>query len=467
MDALPPAIRTLLQRLEVNRAVAFLLVSRGWQFLSGFLTVVLLSSCLNKDQLGVYYVFLSLVGMQMFFELGLPGIVSLVTSHEWAQLRFDADGSVQGEPLALGRLASLYRFFTRWFAVCAVLFLIGISIYGYFEIVAGEIVEGHVKPVPLKITEWLPPWLALVAINAIALPYLPKLTMLEGCHQVDTINYYRLLQAVSGTLVVWLVLYVGGGLWALVASGAVRWSWEFYLVQVRYRAAFVSLERYPVTDIAACFREIWPLFWRVAIQTIGQYFSTFYFTLVVLDILGFDGTGPFSLTWTILFTLQGAAQSWVNTRMPEFGAMASRGEHQRLRQRLIKTGLISLAVFLAGAASFLFVVQALRNAKIKYAASFLDWPTTCLLTTGLGLLLLTNILQISVRLYKKDPFLIPNSLTSLAIAVCVWQAAQLYGTAGVGAAYAIVVGVWSLPVSAYLAWRNQRQLAEMRVLAES
>ena len=460
MDFLNAAIRTLLQRLEVNRAVAFLLLSRGWQFLSGFFTVVLLSACLNKDQLGVYQVFLSLLGMQMFFELGLPGIVSLVTSHEWAQLRFEADGTVQGEPLALGRLASLYRFFTGWFAASAVLFMLGVSLYGYFEVMAGDIVDGQVKPVPLDLAEWLPPWLALVAINAIALPYLPKLTMLEGCHQVDTINYFRLLQAVSGTLVVWVVLYAGGGLWALVASSAVRWGWEFYLVQVRYRAAFVSLGHGPVTHVQACFREIWPLFWRIAIQSIGQYFSTFYFTLVVKDALGLISAGQFGMTWTILLTLQGAAQSWVNTRMPEFGAMASRGEHQLLRRRLIKTGLISLAVFLGGAGSFLLVVQALRHAKLKYAASFIDGPTASLLIVGLGLLLLTNILQISVRLYKQDPFLIPNSVTSLAIAVCVWQAAQHFGIIGVGAAYAIVVGVWSLPVSAYLAWRNQRQLAE-------
>ncbi len=30
---------------------------------------------------------------------------------------------------------------------------------------------------------------------------------------------------------VWSVLLAGGGLWSLVASGFVRWGWEFYLVQ--------------------------------------------------------------------------------------------------------------------------------------------------------------------------------------------------------------------------------------------
>jgi hypothetical protein len=213
--------------------VAYLLLSRGWQFASGVFTVILLTRCLNGSERGVYQLFGSLIAMQMFVELGLPGIVVLMTSHEWSRLRFDAVGRVEGDVVALGRLSSLHRFVTRWFSVCAIVFLCGVSLDGYFEI-------GAEKPQ----VDWLSPWLALVAVNAAALFYVPKLSILEGCQQVGTINFYRLLQAVTGTLVVWASLLAGTGLWALVASSAVRWAWEFYLVEVRYRETFASLREH-------------------------------------------------------------------------------------------------------------------------------------------------------------------------------------------------------------------------------
>ena len=443
LDFIPPALLKLLQRLEVNRAVAYLLLSRGWQFASGVVTVFLLARCLDGSTRGVYQLFGSLLGMQLFVELGLPGIVVLMTSHEWSQLRFDTGGRVEGDMVALGRLSSLHRFVTRWFAVCAIVFLCGVSLDGYWEIGAKKLQ-----------VDWLYPWLALVAVNAAALIYVPKLSILEGCQQVGTINYYRLLQAVSGTLVVWAVLVAGGGLWALVASSAARWGWEFYMVQVRYREAFASLAGHRETPPTAWFREIRPLFWRIAIQTIGSYFSSYYFIRVVFNFQGDVEAGRFGMTWTILMTLHAASLSWVLTRSPEFGAMAARGEHALLRRRLMKTGLISLAAFLLGAVAFSAVVFGLHQVGVKRADSFLALPETGLLIAGLALVLLSGLFQTSVRLYKRDPFLIPNSLSSLLIAVLAWEAGRRYGVMGVACAYVLVVECWSLPVSGYLAWRH-------------
>ncbi len=443
MDFIPPALIKLLQRLEVNRAVAFLLLARGWQFTSGVVTVFLLGHTLDGGTRGVYQLFGSLLAMQLFVELGLPAIIVLMTSHEWSKLRFDGIGRIEGDEVALGRLSSLHQFVSRWFEVCAMIFLVGVSLDGYFEI-------GAANPR----VEWLGPWLALVAVNAMALIYVPKLSILEGCQQVGTINYYRLFQAVSGTLVVWVILIAGGGLWALVASSFVRWAWEFYLVEVHYRPALDSLREHHDPMPTAWFREIRPLFWRAAIQTIGSYFSSYFFTRVVFKFQGDVEAGRFGMTWTILMTLFAASQSWVLTRTPEFGAMAARGEHALLQRKLIKTGLISLVVFLLGAGAFSAVVWVLSRTGVKLAATFLSLPETGLLIGGLALLLVAGLFQASVRLYKRDPFLILNTTVSVLIAVLAWEAGRRFGVMGMASAYVLVVGCWSLPVSGYLAWRH-------------
>ena len=447
MDLIPPAVRNLLLRLEVNRAVAWMLLSRVWQFLSGIVTVILLTQCFDESTLGIYQLFISLIGMQMFVELGLPWTIVLMTSHEWSRLRMDAVGRVEGDLVALERLSSLHRFASRWFAVCAVIFLGGVSLDGYYEI-------GAKQPQ----VDWLYPWLAFVAVNAAALIYVPKLSILEGCQQVGTINFYRLLQAVTGTLVVWTALWAGSGLWILVASSVVRWAWDAYLVEVRYRETFKSLREQHETVHTAWFRELWPLSWRLAIQTIGSYFSTYYFTRVVFNQMGDAEAGRFGMTWTILMTVQTVSLAWVHTRYPEFGAMAARGEHDQLRRRLIKTGAISMSVFLAGSGMFCVAVSALEQVGVLKAGRFLALPETGLLVTGLTLLLLTNVLHISIRVYKKDPFLIPHTISSLAVALLAWEAGQRFGVLGIGWAYVLVAGGFTFPVSLALAWKHQQRL---------
>ncbi len=447
---LPSPLRSLLQRLEVNRAVGYLLLSRGWQFVSGIFTAVLITSCLSETTNGNYQLFNNLLGMQLFVELGVPVIVMLVTSHEWSQLRFDEQGRIEGDPEALDRLAGLNRFITRWFWGCAAVFLIGMSIYGYF------IISERGQRLDL-----LAPWQALIIVNSAAILLMPKVSILEGCNQAGTINAIRLPQSITGTIVVWYCLLMDCGLWTLVASTFVRWAWEYQLVHVRYREAFRSLEVHPVTQPISWFQEMWPLSWRTAIQTMGSYFSSFYFVPVVDHFQGKIEGGRFGMTWQILPTMQSAALSWINTRMPEFGAMAARGEHPQLRRRMVKTGLISLGVFLSGAAVFCFVLWGLQQAEIRQVKRFLDLKQTGLLVAGLAFIPISNVLQISVRIYKKDPFLFPNTITSFLIATLSWYSCQRWGTIGVAAAYCAITGGWQLPMSAFLAWQHQRSLASM------
>lgn len=444
---IPSPLRSLLQRLEVNRAVGYLLLSRGWQFVSGVFTAALLTICLDGTTNGNYTLFNNLLGMQLFVELGVPVIVMLVTSHEWSQLRLNERGRIEGDEAALDRLAGLNRFTTRWFWGCAAVFLIGMSIYGYYVI--GE--SG-------KRLDLLAPWQALITVNAAAILLMPKIAMLEGCNQVGTINATRLPQAVTGTIVVWYCLLMDCGLWTLVASNIVRWAWEYEIVRVRYREAFRSLEEHHTPRPISWFPELWPLSWRTAIQTIGSYFSSFYFVPVVDRFQGKLEAGRFGMTWQILPTMQAAALSWINTRMPEFGAMAARGEHQELRRRMVKTGLISLGVFLLGAAVFCLVLWGLQQAEIRQVKRFLDLKSTGILIAGLAFILISNVLQISVRIYKKDPFLFPNSITSFLIAILSWYSCQRWGTMGVAIAYCAVTGGWQLPMSACLAWLHQRSL---------
>jgi hypothetical protein len=438
-------LRNLLQRLEVNRAVGYLLLSRGWQLVSGIVSIVLLSRCMEPQQRDLYYLFGSLIGMQMLVELGLPGIIVLLTSHEWSKLHLDEAVRVQGDAGALARAANLQRVMERWFVVGACVF-VGVVIARGYSLMQGT-----------TVIDWQAPWLLLVIVTALAIPFVPKMAFLEGGQQITTINRLRLGQSVSGSLVVWGVLLAGGGLWSLVASGIVRWGWEFFLVQVRYQATFASLRAHRTGDAHLFRREIWPLGWRIALQTIGSYFGSLYLFQVVESLQTVGATGRWGMTWQVLSGLQMAALAWVNTRSPEFGVLAAQGQHGELRRRMLKTGLISLAVFGLGTGGFLVALSGLHWVSPKHANGFLGIPEATLMAAGFAAMLITNQFHMSVRYDKRDPFLIPHTISAASTVALAWWGANRWGATGVVVAYAAVAGLFTLPVAIGIAMHHARR----------
>ena len=101
--------RRLLNRLEMNQAVFYSLVLRGWQLLGGTVSVLLITTFFTAKVQGYYYTFGGLVALQSFFELGLGLVVAFVASHEWAHLRLNEQSAIVGQPAALARLVSLRR----------------------------------------------------------------------------------------------------------------------------------------------------------------------------------------------------------------------------------------------------------------------------------------------------------------------------------------------------------------------
>jgi len=102
-----PRIRQLLLLLEIDRAVFYVLLLRGWQFLAGPVTALFVASFFSPELQGYFYTFASLLALQSFLELGFHVVILNVASHEWAKLHIADDGRIAGDAEAHSRLVSL------------------------------------------------------------------------------------------------------------------------------------------------------------------------------------------------------------------------------------------------------------------------------------------------------------------------------------------------------------------------
>lgn len=451
-----PLLRPLLpvlERFAVNRAVAYLLAARLWQFLTGFVTIVLISRFFSPGIQGYYYVFASYLALQAFVELGLPTIVLLMASHEWAHLSLDETRCPHGSPIALSRLASLCQIASVWFSCCAVLFAIVAVQAGWLLIN-----DPQFPDIP-----WRGPWVAAVSVNAISMTYLPKLALLEGCNQVAEVNRVRLWQGVTGSLAVWGCIAGGAELWTVAVSNAVRLGWEAGLVHVSYRRFFSTLRRVPIVERIDWKEEIWPLQWRLIPQSIGGWFATSFFTIAVDRGAGRVASGRMGMTWSVLSALQSASLAWVQTRTPEFGMLVARREFAMLDQRTWKIGRIAVAVFLSGGGAFWLLLLGLAAWWPQVSDRFLSATTTGVLILGLAALLAAMVEHAYIRAHKRDPLMILNTLSAALSAGIIWTGGVSYGAWGACAGYALFCWVYTLPLSTLiLIWFRRRYHAAVR-----
>src|SRR5260370_6333730 len=112
--------------LGLDRAIAFTVLAGVTQILGSTGTVLLILRFLSPVEQGYYYTLLSLVSLQVIFELGFSFVILQMAAHECAHLTLHRDGRVEGDPVAHARLASILQKTLRWYLVAAVILCVSL-----------------------------------------------------------------------------------------------------------------------------------------------------------------------------------------------------------------------------------------------------------------------------------------------------------------------------------------------------
>ena len=74
-------------KLGIDGAILYTTSARIIQAGGGIVTVFLIAKFLSKEEQGFYFTFASVLAIQIFFELGLGGILTQFVAHEMAHIR--------------------------------------------------------------------------------------------------------------------------------------------------------------------------------------------------------------------------------------------------------------------------------------------------------------------------------------------------------------------------------------------
>lgn len=437
--------RRLARRFEFDRAVFYALAARVWQTIAGPITVILIATYFTPQQQGYYYAFGSLLAVQTLFDLNLNVVLLIGAGHEWVLLRLDQSNRVVGDDHAANRLAGLERFGTQWYVGAALLCLIVIGAVGLWMFRA------------LPASEYAA-WIATVAASSAMMSLLPRLAILQGCHQIAAVNKNAASQAVCGSVSVWACILAGLGLWAVAASWFVKLLWDAWLIFRRYGSFFGSLRerRAPHIQWAS---EIWPLQWRLALQAIAGSIATSSFVLALFHMSSETAAGRMGMSLSVLNMLLWGGQAWVQTRIPTLAGHSRQKDRREYDRLFRKISIMTIIVVTAGAAAFWFVIAGMGAIGLRITERFIDPTAFAVLAVAIGVQHFLNCLTIYARTRQRESFVVPHVVLNIAIAAGVWAAASRFGELGVAVVYAAVLVVFGIPVW-LIVWGRERRAWE-------
>jgi hypothetical protein len=431
----PRFVTALAGRLGITRALVYTVLGRTWSVLAGPLSLIFVGRFLSKDEQGFYYTFWSVLGLWVFFDLGLSLIIVQFASHERATLR-RVDGRMQGDERARQRLASLYRLALRWYGWAAMLMVV-------FVLPAGLIFFSRYGPPHVHVS-WVNPWILVVLSTAANVAIGPLASILEGSGMFQDMALMRLLQAMTANLMLWVALLAGASLYsAVVLNGAMALfavSWIF----LRHRRFFSDLSSVKCGDQIRWRTEIWPFQWRFAMSWMTGYFMFQIFNPILFAASGPRVAGQMGMSLMVTTAIWLFAQAWINTRAVDFGALVASRDFGALDRIFRHVLLQSTSVAAALSATALIAVEVLRWLGHPLAERLLPPLPLFILLVATLLNHIVNAEATYLRAFKREPFVIIFLPIFAITAIGSLAVVHRFGATGMLTVLAITVAVVGL-----------------------
>ena len=421
-----------LSYLDLNRSVLYGLLINTWSFITGPISMLLMVNYFTTEMQGYFYTFGSILALRVFFESGFGIVIVSFVSKEWANLSFNKDGEVEGDLTSKLNLFSLSKIVFKWHFLGGLIALFCLCFGGYlfFSLKNGS-----------SNISWEAPWFFLCICTVINMWLLPSLFILEGCNQIRQLYSYRLIQGICSSIVLWLALIFGLGLWASALSAL---------------AGVITLIIFNVNKYKSFFLQIFvskfkpTLSWKTHLLPMQFQYQ------------GAEEAGKFGMTWSLFSVLGAFASTWISTKIPLFGIYVAKKDYVNLDKIFHKLSKITIGVFLIGAICIwvgIFFLNSFNSDFIKNLSNrFIQPKTLAILLLGFFFSFVTQPFAIYMRAHGKEPYFFINFIVSILICVFSWIFVKTFSTMGVAMVYFLIMSFFSFPCMMLIWYKFKKNL---------
>jgi hypothetical protein len=427
----------LMKILSLDKAITYSLALKIWQSLAGIISIYLIIKYFSADLQGFYYTFISLIALQLFVELGLYILIINIASHEWANLKLSNDGIISGNQRSFSRLVSLGRFTFKWYAAASLVIWLVAGIFGYYFLGQSDVVN----------INWKLPWITQITFCSLLLLFMPFLSLLEGCDQVEHVATFRLWQSIASSIAFWLAVITGAELWASPILSFVSLIFCLYYLLIVKKRFFTPFYSLPTHECISWKNEILPMQWKLALQGLMSYFGFYIFTPVMFYYYGPEVAGQMGISQQIVMAILSISLVWVTTKVPKFGIMVAQREFINLDYEWFKASLYSAFIMIMGLFVLLLLQYILSEMKWQPIQRLLPPQSLLFLCIGSFFVLLIQCLAMYLRAHKREVLTMSGVLSGAMIGLLVWLFGSKFGPTGATAGYLIVMSCFAFPTT--------------------
>lgn len=449
------ALKNIAAKIGVDKSIAYSSGARIVQAFTGVGSIFFISTFLSGVEQGFYYTFGSIIAIQVFFELGLTGIITQFVAHEAAHLQLNDLNQYLGDEKYRSRLASLLHFCAKWYVILSVIVLLILLIVGFVFFSSYSNEE--------NCATWEIPWIILCIATAIKLLQSPFNSFIMGIGKVKEMSKISFYQQIILPLSTWLGLICGFKLYVVGISALLSvLIWNVYVFRSNIWKILKNIWVEPISERVLYFKEIFPYQWRIALSWVSGYFIFQLFNPVLFATEGAKVAGQMGMTLQALNAIQAFAMSWMNTKVPMYSGMISLGEYDKLDKLFNKTLLQMSSICLGLLAAMFCFVEILRLTEFKLGSTiiaerFLDNRPMFFMMIPV----LVNQFVFSwatyLRCHKKEPFLVQSVVMGIFCCCSTIGFGHLYGIYGITIGYACLTLVISAPWAYWIYKTKKRE----------
>lgn len=431
------------QKLGINRAIFYTLLGKGFHISTAVFTVLFIVQFLSPNEQGYYYTFGSIVAIQVFFELGLTGIITQYVAHEASHLDFSLPNVINGDEIYQSRLASLLKICSKWYSIISIGLFIVLLIAGFVFFTQFSLQETDVS--------WKGPWILLVMGTVMNFLITPIIAIIEGLGKVKEIAKYRMIQQIIQPIILWGGLWFGADLYVLGIDAICRVLLiAFFIWRSPIFSMLSLIWRTNISQKVSYKNEIFPYQWRIAISWISGYFIFQLFNPVLFATEGAAVAGQMGITMQALNALQALTLAWINTKIPQISGLIALRKYTELDILFNRT--FKQVVLLGGFIIMLFVTIIITIQQIdlpfdyiKIGSRFLPPIPMLLMAWSVFSMFPVNCWAIYLRSHKKEPLLKNSVIMGILCCLSTLILGNYYGLYGITIGFAclrIISLIW-------------------------
>lgn len=305
--------RGKIKNIYSDKPVLYSLIGTCWRVLFAPISLYLVALKLSPEQLGIYYIFFSIAGLQSIVEAGFSHTIIQSISHEMHSVKFENHRLI-GNKDSIGRISQAMRLGFTWFSIVSVSCIIFVLPIGYFIINT----QSHV----LSQSYWLLPWIIFILFFSANLFLYPVNFFFEGILQLEKIYKNRLVIQIISSILFIGALLMNMGIYVVSIASIVSLVINFIVLFLPNFGQFREFLHLPKWQY---FKSVFKWQTKISIVWCTGYLYWQLPSVFIFSLLGPVISGQYGFTVNVINAVTNMGQIFVRTKSAVIGKLRAEG----------------------------------------------------------------------------------------------------------------------------------------------